>query len=213
MDARNDTDFRYASRAVAYDHFMKQKQILGLALTGLCLLGLASNLQAGLFTNSFAPANWEIRNDSSNPGIFEFTGLGDAEILTITGAASGSSETIVVIKPPCPSPALLSFTWTVVRNGNDGPPEAGYLVDDVLTPLVGNSGTNDLSLPAGTTSFGFVLGANPETGKNPPVFAITGWEAEMVPEAGTWLAAALALGVALVEWRRRQPSKTVVPRL
>ena len=192
---------------------MNQKQILGLALTGLCLLGLASNVQAGLFTNGFAPANWEYGDDSFNPGVFGFTGADNADILTITGAGSGSSGTIVVIKPPCPSPALLRFTWTVVKNGNNGDPEAGYLVDGVPQLLEGTSGTNDLSLPEGTTNFGFVLYADPVGTKNPPVFTITGWEAEMVPEAGTWLAAALALGVALVEWRRRQPRRPAVARL
>ena len=193
---------------------MKQKQLLGLALAGLCLMGLAGKLQAALFADAFAPANWQIRPDSPSPGTFIFTGTGNAEILELTGAAVGSSETVVVIKSPyASSPAILSFTWTVVNNGNIGAPEAAYLVDNVPTPLHGPGGTGSgLILPEGT-EFGFVLGANPESGKNPPVFAITDWEAQMVPETGTWLAAALALGVALVEWRRRQPSKTVVPRL
>ena len=100
----------------------------------------------------------------------------------------------------------------MVKKGNDGDPLAYYLlVGGATTPLTGTSGeVKDLDLPAGTR-FGFALSATTTVGKDPAVFAVTGWEAQAVPEAGSWLAGALALGVALFEVSRRRRRGAMVP--
>ena len=187
--------------------------LLGLVFSGLLLVGPTGSVRAGLFTGSFDPANWELdAANSSNPGTYVFTGVANAEILEITGAAAGGSDTVVVLKSPSSSPTLLHFTWSVVKKGNDGDPLAYYLLlGEVPTPLTGTSGTvNDLDLPAGTR-FGFALSATTTAGKDPAVFAVTDWEAQAVPEAGSWLAGALVLGVALFEVVRRQRRGALVP--
>lgn len=191
---------------------MKRNYLLGLVLSGLFVVGSGGSVRAGLFTGSFDPANWELGAASSNPGTYVFTGPGGPYTLQITGAGAGLSDTAVVLKSPyCSAPTLLYFTWSVVKNGNLGAPEVSYLVNGTPTALVGTSGTvSDLSLPAGM-EFGFMLGANPESGKNPAVFAVTDWEAQVVPEPSTWLTGTLVLGVVLFEVVRRQRRGAVVP--
>lgn len=188
---------------------MIRKQLLGLALASLCLLGLPGNLRAALFTGSFDPANWELSPSSSTPGSFAFTGASSAETLEITANAVGTSETIVVLKSPyCPANAILHFNWGVTNNGNVGLPQVFYLVNGTPTELFGSSGAiNGLNLPA-NTEIGFAISGDTEGGKNPAVFAITDWDVQLIPEAGTWLAGALGLGVAAGEVLRRRQRRT-----
>jgi hypothetical protein len=183
---------------------MKRNHLLGLVLSGLCLVATVGSIQAGLFTGSFDPANWELdAARSSNPGTYAFTGSGGPDTLQITGAAAGLSETYVVLQAPYSSaPTLLHFAWSVANNGNVNTPQTYYLVDGTATEIQ-NPGALTVELPA-YTEFGFALGAETVVGKTPAVFAITEWNAVAVPEAGTWLTGLLGLGGALFEVVRRQ---------
>ena len=199
-------------RTLHSDRFMKRTSTLGLIIAWLILLGYAGSGRAGLFTGSFAPANWEVSTNSSNPGTFAFTGTGNAEVLEITGAAADPSETFVVLKSPySPAPSSLHFSWAVANNGNDGSPLVYYVVNGTPAPLVGSSGTEgNVYLPA-DTEFGFAMSANVIGGKIPAVFMVTDWEVQTVPEIGSWLAGPLALGVAFFIGIRRQWRRAAGP--
>ncbi len=180
---------------------MKLNQNLGLILAGILVLGTAGPACAA-FTGDFAPLNWDLTTVSGPAGSFTFSGT---DTLNIFGGTDiGDSDNIVFLKPSYSSTAgTLSFSWTIVAHGNIGAPVASFYIDGTPYSFVGTSGTvTGVNVPA-NTPLRFELASSVELGKTPAELNVTSWEFTPIPEAGTWLAGILALGLLGFEALRR----------
>ena len=185
-----------------------------IAAVAAILFSSATSGVAGMFTGSFAPENWELSSSSINPGSFVFSGLNNAEVLTITSAnADGLSDTIVQLMAPYPSASgRVDFTWTLAQNGNLGAPQAYFYVGGVQYALVGSSGSlTGLWIGAGD-AVSFELVGEVEKGKSPAQLEIGGWDFSSVPEPGPLATGVLTfVAASLLVWRQSRGASAAPP--
>ena len=170
-----------------------------LLLAGWLLAGFVPAARAGLFfTGPFAPGNWT-QSTIENGGSFFFTGSGSATVLTFNASGTTGDSDTIISAVNSSTPESVSFNWTLTQNGNDGPPQAYFLVVGGTTDdLVGTSGSVSTVVPAGATIYFELVGSLESSGKSPAQLQIM----EVVPEAGNALAGLLVLAAAGFEWFR-----------
>jgi len=178
---------------------MNRFQTLGLVLAGLLLADVppaGASLTLSSYSGDLAPGNWTAQNFSGAPGSYAFT---SSKTLQISDSADTIASDIRLTSIALTQVTSISFDWSVTANGGGGV-AAYYYLNSTLFDLTGSSGVINLNNVAAGTTISFELASSSTaSGKEPALL-----EVDVVPEAGTWLAAVFLLGVVGYEFRRRR---------
>jgi len=200
---------------------------VGAALTivgGLTLTALPSTaVVVNDFTGDFAPDNWSDTTGSA-AGTADFNDTDPVDMLTFafeSGAVNDYVERTILVNFS-PLPVLIKFSWFFESLGLTGSQSAGYVVNNVYTPLAaasldewGDPIPSESSQPVSVTvnngqTFGFRYTALQNTSSE-GFFDVTEFSAEPVPFESDVLplvGATILFGGAMW-WKRKRAEKSL----